>query len=153
MEIGYPLMRSINENFMATALLINICFELFSVTCLYGIRNFCDDVDFMLGFVPNYFFQATWLILPGLFAVFSIASVCIKFKKLQNEYDLFVWCLILLFTIVPIFAIGVYKCCVEFKVLGFKQMFRPKLRQSEWENTPGDGDLSASFAKDYFPEN
>lgn len=60
---------SINKNFIAPALLIIVSFELLSVSYFYGFRNFCDDIEFMLGFVPNYFYQITWLILPAVFFV------------------------------------------------------------------------------------
>lgn len=67
--MGYSFIKAIDKNFIATALLIILCFEMISVSYFYGMRNFCDDIEFMIGFAPNYYYQTTWFVLPVVFFV------------------------------------------------------------------------------------
>ncbi|XP_044266339.1 sodium-dependent noradrenaline transporter-like [Tribolium madens] len=131
---GFAIIMSINKNFIATALLIILTFELLSVSYFYGFRNFCDDIEFMLGFVPNYFFQITWLLLPAVFSVFSAASLYLKFQEIENNHDIIILSLIILFIILPVILIAMIKCIVGIREMGIRRVLNPRRNESDWEN-------------------
>ncbi|XP_074842077.1 sodium-dependent neutral amino acid transporter B(0)AT1 isoform X2 [Carettochelys insculpta] len=46
-------------------LIIAFC-EMFSVVYIYGIDRFNEDIEFMIGHKPNFFWQATWRVISPL---------------------------------------------------------------------------------------
>ncbi|XP_068904719.1 sodium-dependent noradrenaline transporter-like [Tenebrio molitor] len=126
-EVGYSFIKAIDKNFIATALLIILCFEMISVSYFYGMRNFCDDIEFMIGFAPNYYYQTTWFVLPVVFFIISVASLYLKFKKIESVVDVVVLCLTLIFSIVPVVGFATYKCYIAIRNKGLRRMLNPRI--------------------------
>ncbi|XP_021941902.1 sodium-dependent nutrient amino acid transporter 1-like [Zootermopsis nevadensis] len=62
--------------------------ECISLLWIYGLRNVCDDVQFMLGKKPNVYWRITWsFFAPVILSVIFIMSL-VKFKPLGDDsYD------------------------------------------------------------------
>lgn len=62
-------MYAMDKYIIPLSLIIIILFELIGVIYIYGVFDLCDDLDFMLGYYPNLFYQITWLCTPFAMAV------------------------------------------------------------------------------------
>ncbi|KAG9345129.1 hypothetical protein JZ751_009672 [Albula glossodonta] len=59
------------DNFAGSIPLLIIAFcEMVSVVYLYGIDRFNDDIEFMIGHKPNFFWQATWRVISPAIMLF-----------------------------------------------------------------------------------
>ncbi|XP_069129867.1 sodium-dependent proline transporter-like isoform X1 [Argopecten irradians] len=59
-------------------LFIAFC-ELAALMWSYGLTNFCDDVEMMLGFRPNIFWRATWAVISPLIILAILVASVVKF--------------------------------------------------------------------------
>ncbi|OWF55568.1 Sodium- and chloride-dependent glycine transporter 2 [Mizuhopecten yessoensis] len=59
-------------------LFIAFC-ELVALMWSYGLTNFCDDVEMMLGFRPNIFWKATWTVISPLIVLAIMVASVVKF--------------------------------------------------------------------------
>lgn len=75
-------------------------FELYAFCYIYGTNRMCQDIQFMLGFIPNIFWKACWwVVTPGMMSVIMI-YILWNFELITDgEYDfpvsahVFGWCL------------------------------------------------------------
>ena len=54
--------------------------EVVAIQWVYGIKNFCDDLEFMIGQRPNYYWKFCWAVfIPlALMAIFIYSVVTMK---------------------------------------------------------------------------
>uniref|UniRef100_W5M739 Transporter n=1 Tax=Lepisosteus oculatus TaxID=7918 RepID=W5M739_LEPOC len=63
-------------------LLIIAFFEIISVVYIYGINRFSDDIEWMTGRRPNFFWQATWRVIsPLMLLVVFLAYVVVQVQQ------------------------------------------------------------------------
>ncbi|XP_078056862.1 inactive sodium-dependent neutral amino acid transporter B(0)AT3 [Mustelus asterias] len=71
----------------ALPLLIIAFFELIGVIYVYGINKFCDDLEFMTGRRPNFYWRVTWrFISPLLLFTVFVAFVAIEVQH-HSSYE------------------------------------------------------------------
>lgn len=63
-----------------TGVLFIAVFEMIGVMWVYGVRNFSADVEFMLGFQPNYYWKVCWSVVSpvALTLIFILAMANFK---------------------------------------------------------------------------
>ncbi|XP_074055668.1 inactive sodium-dependent neutral amino acid transporter B(0)AT3 isoform X2 [Macrotis lagotis] len=71
------------DNYAASLnLLIFAFFEVIGVIYVYGMKRFCDDVEWMTGRRPNLYWQVTWKIIsPLLLLVIFVAYIILMTQK------------------------------------------------------------------------
>ncbi|PVD34562.1 hypothetical protein C0Q70_05838 [Pomacea canaliculata] len=55
--------------------------ELICLMYVYGFKNFSMDIEMMVGFKPNYYWLATWLVITPAAIVFIIISGAVRYSK------------------------------------------------------------------------
>lgn len=68
-------MEALDKYFITVSLTIILLFELVGVIYIYGVFELCDDIEFMLGFYPNIYYQVCWICTPVILMVSK--SLCI----------------------------------------------------------------------------
>ncbi|XP_064620267.1 sodium- and chloride-dependent glycine transporter 2-like [Lineus longissimus] len=63
----------------APALIIVGFFETIVVCYCYGIWNFCDDIQLMIGFKPNYYWLACWMFITPASLLFIVVMSAINY--------------------------------------------------------------------------
>ncbi|XP_069393090.1 sodium-dependent neutral amino acid transporter B(0)AT1-like [Paralichthys olivaceus] len=71
-----------------TLLIVGFC-EMFSVVYIYGIDRFNDDIEFMIGHKPNFFWQASWRVISPLIMFFILVFYFINTVSEMPSYK--VW--------------------------------------------------------------
>ncbi|XP_051872924.1 sodium-dependent neutral amino acid transporter B(0)AT3-like [Pristis pectinata] len=73
----------------ALPLLMIAFFELIGVVYVYGINNFCDDLEFMTGRRPNLYWHVTWRFISPLllFTIFVVYAVI----EMQHQLSYGAW--------------------------------------------------------------
>ncbi|XP_046542282.1 sodium-dependent proline transporter-like [Haliotis rubra] len=57
-----------------------------------GLRRFCRDVELMMGFQPNYYWQATWLVITPLAIVVMIVMSFVQYSpSYYGDYKFPAW--------------------------------------------------------------
>ena len=60
-------MLTLLNDYSASYSLMVVCFcELIAVNYVYGNGKFCEDLELMLGFKPNIYWRACWLVITPL---------------------------------------------------------------------------------------
>uniref|UniRef100_UPI0037E9B855 sodium-dependent neutral amino acid transporter B(0)AT1-like n=1 Tax=Semicossyphus pulcher TaxID=241346 RepID=UPI0037E9B855 len=78
------------DNFAGSVpLLIIGVFELIAVVYLYGIDRFNKDIEFMIGYKPNIFWQVSWRITSPLIILFILIFYLVTLG--QKELTYLVW--------------------------------------------------------------
>ncbi|KAJ4931568.1 hypothetical protein JOQ06_025863 [Pogonophryne albipinna] len=116
-------------------LVVAFC-EMFSVVYIYGIDRFNDDIEFMIGHKPNFFWQASWRVISPLimlvilvFYFITKVSEKILYKAWDPESDNFPtleeklypsWIYVIIFILagIPALAVplvAVWKCVMTKK--------------------------------------
>uniref|UniRef100_A0A671UG94 Transporter n=1 Tax=Sparus aurata TaxID=8175 RepID=A0A671UG94_SPAAU len=111
-------------------LVVAFC-EMVSVVYIYGIDRFNDDIKFMIGHKPNFFWQATWRVISPLIMLFILVFYIItkvsekllykawdpeseKFPTLvEKTYPVWIYVIIFVLAGIPCIAIpfiAVWKC-------------------------------------------
>jgi len=58
------------------SVLILAVLEMVAIMWVYGVNKFCKDVEAMLGFYPNWYFKACWVVIsPVLLTVILVAAL------------------------------------------------------------------------------
>jgi len=52
-------------------------FEMVTVMWIYGVKNFCEDMNVMLGFTPNYYFKICWAVFCPLLLTGIFGAACV----------------------------------------------------------------------------
>ncbi|XP_070778450.1 inactive sodium-dependent neutral amino acid transporter B(0)AT3 [Enoplosus armatus] len=104
-------------------LLIIAFFEITGIIYVYGMKNFSEDINFMTGSKPNFFWKACWMVIsPLMLLVVLIAYVVIQAQKRPTyptwnpAYELFpetevkpypdwVFAIIVLLCVLPVISI------------------------------------------------
>jgi len=54
--------------------------EMVMVMWVYGVQNFCDDLEYMLGFSPGWYFKVCWAVLSPLILLLIFLSSCAEWE-------------------------------------------------------------------------
>ncbi|XP_039287261.1 sodium-dependent proline transporter [Nilaparvata lugens] len=132
------------------AVLFIAIFECIALSWIYGIKRLCEDLRYMLGFIPNFYWRITWCFFaPVILSVIFIYSL-IDYKPLHYEnYDYpdwadgIGWVLAGLSTLqIPVWAIAIV---LRQKGPTFKEKFCQALKSnSDWG--PSDADLKEEWS-------
>uniref|UniRef100_A0A3Q1GPX6 Transporter n=1 Tax=Acanthochromis polyacanthus TaxID=80966 RepID=A0A3Q1GPX6_9TELE len=124
-------------------LLIIALFELISVIYIRGMKTFSDDIYFMTGRRPNFFWKACWMFIsPALLLVVFIAYVVVQaqqhptypawnpdhdeFPKTEKKpYPDWVFAIIILLSSVPV---------IPIPLVAIYRLIRRKMRRSSYNN-------------------
>ncbi|XP_071372144.1 solute carrier family 6 member 19b [Centroberyx affinis] len=111
-------------------LIVAFC-EMVSVVYIYGIDRFNDDITFMIGHKPNFFWQVSWRVVSPLIMFFILVFYFItkvseklfykawdpeseKFPRLEEKpYPVWIYVVIFILAGIPSIAVplvAVYKC-------------------------------------------
>lgn len=71
MQDGYKYVEAFDKYVIGFSLVIIVFCELVGVIYIYGVFELCDDIEFMLGFYPNIFYQIIWICTPAVLLVSS----------------------------------------------------------------------------------
>ncbi|XP_035694152.1 sodium- and chloride-dependent glycine transporter 2-like isoform X1 [Branchiostoma floridae] len=103
------------DNFAASySLMVIAITEMLGISWVYGINNFCRDIEMMVGFKPGWYWKATWAVIsPGLLIfIFIFSLVEYKPPTLNETYiypgwsQAIAWLMVLSGTIwIPVIAI------------------------------------------------
>ncbi|XP_048237027.1 sodium- and chloride-dependent glycine transporter 2-like isoform X2 [Haliotis rufescens] len=77
---GIWVLTLMNDYCASYALLLICLCELVAVIWVYGLKKFCRDVELMLGFQPNYYWQATWLVVTPLAIIVMIVVSFVQYS-------------------------------------------------------------------------
>ncbi|GIY32744.1 sodium-dependent nutrient amino acid transporter 1 [Caerostris darwini] len=80
---GQQILQLLNNHGVAAVVLFYAVLEVVGVAWIYGLRNFCNDVEFMLNKRPGIFFKFTWscLIPVALVFIFVFGIVDAEMNK------------------------------------------------------------------------
>ncbi|KAJ6661432.1 hypothetical protein lerEdw1_015061 [Lerista edwardsae] len=68
-------------------LVVILFFEVVAVAHIYGIRRFCDDVKWMTGRQPHFYWEATWqIITPVVMLTVFVANAVIQTENKPSYY-------------------------------------------------------------------
>lgn len=74
-------------------LLIVAFLEIVVVAWVYGVNKFCKDIKDMIGYEPNIYFKACWLVIcPLVIAVLILSGIGLSIVEGYPLYDKFVGC-------------------------------------------------------------
>ncbi|XP_050417620.2 sodium- and chloride-dependent glycine transporter 2 [Patella vulgata] len=84
--LGIPLVTkggiwvlTLMEWYSASFGLMGVCLaELMAVIWVYGLKNYCDDVEIMLGFKVHFYWKATWLIIAPVAIILMLIMAAVQ---------------------------------------------------------------------------
>lgn len=83
---GMYLLNLVDASVSGFPLLVIGIFECVAISWIYGIGNFSDDIQLMLGVRPNIFWKVCWMVVaPGVFLVRHLVTVHLKRSVLLVE--------------------------------------------------------------------
>jgi len=50
--------------------------EMVAIMWGYGVNNFCEDIKYMLGFTPGWYFKVCWVVISPVFLVVIFIAAC-----------------------------------------------------------------------------
>nr|KAI8727432.1 sodium- and chloride-dependent glycine transporter 2-like; partial [Biomphalaria glabrata] len=104
--------------------------ELVALNYVYGNAKFCTDIEMMIGFRPNLYWRACWMVITPVTIVIVLALSCILYTPVgYGDYQFEPWAQWLGFTMVslPVAAIlfvALFQC-IRYK--GIKEAMKPNL--------------------------
>ncbi|XP_023222440.1 sodium- and chloride-dependent glycine transporter 2-like isoform X1 [Centruroides sculpturatus] len=133
------------------SVLVIAVFELLALMWGYGVRRFCSDLEFMLGFRPNYFWQICWAVIAPLVLAFIFIYSLTEHKPITYDTipypewaDGIGWVLVLITILqIPLWAIYV----LIKNRNNIRNAFKP---EPSWG--PGDPDARRRRLNDENPE-
>ncbi|XP_067126215.1 sodium- and chloride-dependent glycine transporter 2-like isoform X3 [Centruroides vittatus] len=133
------------------SVLVIAVFELLALMWGYGVRRFCSDLEFMLGFRPNYFWQICWAVVAPLVLAFIFIYSLTEHKSITYDTipypewaDGIGWVLVLITILqIPLWAIYV----LIKNRNNIRNAFKP---EPSWG--PGDPDARRRRLNDENPE-
>lgn len=129
-------MQSLNHYFTGMGLMLMALFEMIGFMYIYGVFALSEDIDFVLDYYPNIFYQITWICIPVALAVttdsyfcshgwhkrsvclfqisigFDLASV---YSARINSYDIMILVVLVIFILLPIILRGIWNVCVYYE--------------------------------------
>lgn len=66
-----PYVVKLMDTFGGLCVMMIAVFELIGIMWVYGVRRFCDNVEFMVGYKPTMFFKVCWVVVAPLLLVVS----------------------------------------------------------------------------------
>lgn len=66
-------------------LLFVTLFEVVVINWIYGFRRFASDIKSMVGYKPNYYWLACWVIITPLVLVLILIFKCLKYTGIEYE--------------------------------------------------------------------
>ncbi|XP_045471890.1 sodium- and chloride-dependent glycine transporter 2-like isoform X2 [Harmonia axyridis] len=120
--------------FLVFSVLTLVALELSAVLFIYRLHNFCEDVEFMIGCKPNWWYKIIWYTTPFI-SVAVLAGCCYEYS--QNDldwYDLF--CLVMYFVVVwlPVFYVAICACISEHRKGEINRIFYPREVQTAFQD-------------------
>ncbi|XP_053722264.1 sodium- and chloride-dependent glycine transporter 2 [Synchiropus splendidus] len=75
-ESGMYMLQLVDTYAASYSLVIIAIFELVGISYLYGLQRFCDDIEMMIGFRPNFFWRICWaFVTPTILTGILILSL------------------------------------------------------------------------------
>ncbi|BFZ15052.1 hypothetical protein BsWGS_18091 [Bradybaena similaris] len=124
---GMQVLTLINDYSGSYNLMIVALFELLCLCYVYGINKFRSDIEMMIGFKPNLYWTAMWLVVTPLAVTFIIIVSAIQYQPSgYNGKQFPVWAESIGWVMVglPIVVIGVVGV-VEICIYGWPACIKP----------------------------
>lgn len=147
---GQYVLTMLDEYGSSTSLIFIAVCETIAICWIYGISKICDDIEYMLGHRPGYYWKATWTISSPIALAFIFIYAVIDYKPLKYgaTYQFPTWAnvigwLIFLISILQIPIWG-FICVYKQNATTIKEKFKmAKAPSSEW------GPSDKSLMEDY----
>ncbi|GFS10602.1 transporter [Elysia marginata] len=66
--------------------------ELIAINYIYGNSRFCDDIELMLGFRPNLYWKATWMVITPLAILVLLIVSIYQYEPIEyGDYQFETW--------------------------------------------------------------
>ena len=91
---GIYIMELFNWYSAGFSLVIVSLLEVIAISWIYGLKRFCRDIELMIGFKPNIYWQATWLVITPIIMFVSNGLLVFYFKFLTFHRTGLVICIL-----------------------------------------------------------
>ncbi|XP_078487226.1 sodium- and chloride-dependent glycine transporter 2 [Ciona intestinalis] len=110
---GFFYLHLLDSYVASYSLIVCAIVEMLSISYIYGLNRFCEDIKMMTGHKPNAYWKVTWSVISPAVLTFILIYSIADYKPLKlDEYNFPLWANILgWFTVassvmcIPIFAI------------------------------------------------
>ncbi|GAB6029247.1 Solute carrier 6 [Chamberlinius hualienensis] len=147
---GQYVLTMLDEYGSSTSLIFIAICECIAIAWVYGISRLCDDIEYMLGNRPGYYWKATWTITSPIALAFIFTYAVIDYKPLKygKSYEYPTWAnalgwMIFLISILQIPIWG-FICVFRQNASTLSEKFKlAKAPTSEWG--PSDKSLKDDY--------
>ncbi|XP_078278694.1 sodium-dependent serotonin transporter-like isoform X2 [Rhinoraja longicauda] len=80
---GAYVVKFFEEYATGTAIIAVVFLEAIAVSWFYGMKQLCEDIREMIGFIPGKFWQICWVVISPLFLLFILISILITPMELK----------------------------------------------------------------------
>ncbi|CAG5117132.1 unnamed protein product [Candidula unifasciata] len=129
---GIWVLTLLNSYSASYALMLTCLCELIALNYVYGNKNFCADIEMMLGFSPNLYWRCCWMVVTPLAIVTMMILSGVQYTPVDyGGYEFEPWAQGLGFATVglPILSILLVAVIQMFRYGGLKQAIKP---HPEW---------------------
>ncbi|XP_032894564.1 sodium- and chloride-dependent glycine transporter 2 [Amblyraja radiata] len=84
-QSGIYMLQLVDTYAASYSLVIIAIFELVGVSYIYGLKRFCEDIEMMIGFQPNYFWRICWAFFTPTILTFILCFSFYQWEPLTYE--------------------------------------------------------------------
>ncbi|XP_059169355.1 sodium-dependent proline transporter-like [Physella acuta] len=125
---GMWVLTLMNSYSASYALLFTCLCELVALNHVYGNKQFCQDIEMMIGFQPNWYWRVCWTIITPIAIVLMLILSCIFYSPVEyNGYEFEGWVqgLGFLMVVLPIAAILLGAVIQVIRYKGIRKAMAP----------------------------
>ncbi|XP_044752630.1 sodium-dependent proline transporter-like isoform X2 [Coccinella septempunctata] len=120
--------------FTVFSVLTLVILETMAVVFIYRMRNFCEDVEFMIGCKPNWWYRIIWYITPFIYLI-VLAVTCFEYCQIGVDgYDIFAFVVYLVVVWIPVISHAIYACVSEHRKGQISRIFYPREVQTAFQD-------------------
>ncbi|KAL3281460.1 hypothetical protein HHI36_004669 [Cryptolaemus montrouzieri] len=106
---------SAHNIFSVFSVMTLVALEVSALSFIYRMRNFCEDVEFMIGYRPSRWYKIVWYSSPFLCIIAIVAAGLEYYEIGVDWYGGFCLFSYLLVVVLPIVINGIYTCYQHIK--------------------------------------
>ncbi|CAL1536856.1 unnamed protein product, partial [Lymnaea stagnalis] len=125
---GIWVLTLMNSYSGSYALMFTCLCEIIALNHVYGNKNFCNDLELMLGFRPNLYWRASWTVITPLTIVVMLILSCVMYSPVSyGDYEFEPWAQGLGFitVVLPIASIVIGAVVQSIRYKGVKAAMAP----------------------------
>lgn len=128
---GLILGEKMDEYVADIGLIFCVFAEVVTVAWFYGAQRYSEDLEYMMGMKPNWFFKICWWVIDPVVVFVLLVFSCVEFEGFKpNEeasWVVPVGTVLFMSTIVPVPAVALYVVFQHWKKkIPYKAMFVPR---------------------------